>query len=173
MSRQSVMIGTAQGVTDELNSKTFDIGFEARRSYADWDIRLPDAAGTNLFCDVVPVTFSEAPIVTNQSIEWRIPIDVGFRRLNNQGERNEDGSIKNEVIDPLVALAEEVFLFFSGFRILQSYPCAVLSSDKDPEWMTAYGKTDKKTESMLRLTDQFTSVFRLFFEVTENFTENA
>ena len=149
----------AQAVTDELNNQTWSKPFTAVRSYAEWDIALDESqrnVGT-LYCDVVPVTYEAADLEDRGTVLWQNPVDVVFRQLLHK-QRD------NATIDSLVAFNREVYLHFMQAQRIDSNGYFKRTSQ---QWITAYGRVDSVTESVLRLQNQWTGVFRLTYGASD------
>jgi hypothetical protein len=159
-----VLADVADAVANELNANNFGQQFTARRSYADWDIALEETPATKgkLYCDVVPVTYESADREDRGAIRYLVPVDVVFRKLVPSSARVPDGCVSNEFIDCLVEFNEGVYEHFMA-TAPRIDPAAKLV---EQTWITAYGRIDAATESMLRLQSQWTGVFRLTYAVT-------
>ena len=145
----------AQAVTDELNSRTWSKKFTAIRSYAEWDIALDQEKSEcgKLFCDVVPVTYESADLESRGAVTYLCPVDVVFRQLLHTTR-------DNATIDSLIAFNREVYTHFMKPTRIDTDGKFVRQSQA---WVTAYGRVDNVTESVLRLQNQWTGVFRLTY----------
>lgn len=92
--------------------------FNAKRRYFDWDLDFSDLSG--LVVEVVyRVTQPEGSIRLDSasSMAYTAAVDIVIRqRFGPDDRQTTDGRLKNESVDPLVLLLEELHELFVGTR---------------------------------------------------------
>jgi hypothetical protein len=107
----AMLVELADAVADELNAREWALPFDAERSYADWDLVLPEA--TTLLVDVVPVRRKKAKHDWRDKRDHELTVHVGFRqKFDPQLQDPATGRIPNSEIDQLIELAESVEIHF-------------------------------------------------------------
>ena len=134
----------AEAVKTDLNGGTFSQPFTAERLYQPL-FELPDMQ--QLHVTVVPSGVAVLPATRKQCF-IDVTVDVAVQKKFAQGDAVE--------LDPLMALVEEIRVFFQLQR-LAAYPSAV--------WQKTENKPIYALEHMDELR-QFTSVLSLTFRVT-------
>lgn len=101
----------AAAVAAELNARAWALPFAAERSYADWDLALPEA--TELLVDVVPVRRKKKTAEWRDKRDHELTIHVGFRqKFAPELQDPATGRVAVARIDQLIELAESVELHF-------------------------------------------------------------
>lgn len=86
------------------------------RSYADWELELPDAS--DLRVDVVPVTTEQkAELASRGKMGFDVPVDVAVRQRFGQDKQDAQGRVAIAEVDPLMLLVEEIFTAFAAQRM--------------------------------------------------------
>lgn len=148
----AVLVLAAEAVLLAIQGHTFSLPFEAERSYANWDLKLEDAAGLRV--DVVPVFNPNSEMDSRGSLKYELAVDVGVRKRLGLDAQAESGQIDVEEIDRLVFLVEELHEFFLGRR---------LNDESNAIW-TAVDIRAAYIPRHLKELRQFTGLIRLSFE---------
>jgi hypothetical protein len=130
----AVPIRIAEAVTAELVSAVaadaFTLaGWSPRRSYADWDEEWEDLK--DLAVDVVFVsigTDNRVDLDSASTLEYRQAIHIALRKRFGSADRDGDGRLLNESIDPLVELLEQIHEHFVRLRLGAALPTEPLAN---------------------------------------------
>lgn len=148
----AVLVATAEGVLTALNAEEYSQKFTAVRSYAQWQQKFDVAEAAGLRVDIVPVSKLEAELETRGSIGWSPRSDIIVRKKFGDADLSQvDGKPKNESVDPLILLVEEIFASLVARRIAAGDAAAW----SDEEILAAY------LPSHLREKHQFTGWIRV------------
>jgi hypothetical protein len=148
--------------TAETADQFDPLEFRARRSYADWDDDYKDLSG--LAVDVVFSASSSGAIELDSvsSLRSQPTIDVAIRRRFLQSDRDEStGRLRNESVDPLVSLVEQIHELLAAERD-QSFD---LGDGISANWMEA-NVVSWVNQRMLR-EGLFEGVIRIRFDVNK------
>jgi hypothetical protein len=120
----AIPILLADAITAVLNTAdgngTFaPITFDAKRSYPDWDEDFGDLKDLSL--DVLFVSSdgngATAELDSADTLQTEPAIDIAIRKRFEQSDREtKDGRLKNDSVDPLVKLVEQIYELFAGNR---------------------------------------------------------
>lgn len=154
----SVLADTAAAVLTELEETTFSLPFDPVRSYADWELKLEDAAPANaVLVDVVPVSSPDFELETRGSVVYRPQVDIVVRKRLGDESKDASGRLIVLVVDELVYLVEEIAEHFAcnRFELAEHQPIWQAT-----EILSAY------MPSHIRQFQQFTGVVRLTFSAS-------
>lgn len=135
----AVPIRIADAVTAELNGHTFDFGsFTAVRSYADWDDKFEDIKEDEPTVDVVFMAAATPELEDQSALDYEVSIDIAVRQRFGPASRNGlTGRLKNEAVDPLVKLIEDIHEKFVADRnetVLADEPTATWQESDVKLW---------------------------------------
>ena len=154
----SVQVGTAKAVVDSLNAaaaSTFCLDFLAKRSWADWRMPLTE---DGLFVDVVPGGITSSELEDRADVVYHVETDIVLRKKIPQEDREgRTGRIRNEALDQLSLLTEQLHEFFLTER-LTDFDQAVCS---DSTVRVSYARDH------LQELSQWTSIVRVTHDVTK------
>lgn len=115
----------ADAITTAINvaveAEEFEtLGFEAERTYPDWDDSFEDLK--DLAVDVVPVMVSEVvDLDSYESTDLKPAVDIAIRKRIEPGERLRPGAkrgrVKPSVVDALIRLGEQLREKFESERM--------------------------------------------------------
>lgn len=152
----AILVSVAAAVTAALNSAqpgTFAQSFVAVRSYADWDLPLLDSDPDQLLVDVVPVPTLDSELATRASVMYSPAVDVIIRQRITPDMRDDgDGRIKNDVLDELVKLPQQVADFFTADRFAAFDDAAWFSTEIRREYVPTHLHKHHQYTGIVRLT---------------------
>jgi len=123
----ALLVQLADAITEEINSDDWGLDFEAKRSYADWDLKLD--ADVGLLVDVVPARRKKLPIENRSLRDHELTVHVGIRRkFAPQSQDTFTGRIETAEVDALIALAEDIESHFDYQERLAGMPASALVS---------------------------------------------
>lgn len=162
----AVLVACAEAVTAALNAaaeETFEQTFEARRSYADWELAFEEDSDDRdkLHVDVVPVSQLPIDLETRGSVEYGPQIDVVVRFALGPEHREADGKLTLAQIDALVLFVQQIAEFFASDRFGTSEQFA-WDAETGTKILAAY------KPSHLRQNHQFTGIVRLAFVASQD-----
>lgn len=158
----AILLSVADGVAAEINAHSFggSLTFEAKRNYADFDLKLEEM--DELVVDVVPVGYPQVDLATRADGHFAVNVDVGLRYKFPQTDSEEPtGRIDPAAIDALVLLTEEFMAFLESpdHRRLAAYDEATFAS---LEVRTVAPR------NFLRPDRQFLAILRVTYDVNES-----
>lgn len=136
----AIPIQVADAVVAEINSAAdddlFSIGkFTSQRSYADWDMELSDLE--DMAVDVVFVTAprdDDIKLNAAGELAYRVSVDVVVRKRFKQEDRRTNSSrLKNEAVDPLVLLLQEIYEHLASKRNTGALPTMTSAKWLEPD----------------------------------------
>lgn len=120
--RQAVIVKGADDIVAELvaarDSEEEFVGlqFKPKRSYAEW--KTEDLSDLDcLQLDVVPVKHEEEDLDDRESIGYVCSYDVGVREKFGPEDAAQNGRTRQERIDRLVLLVEEIHEHFAALQL--------------------------------------------------------
>lgn len=155
----AITIRIAEAVTADINSAAaddvFTIGqFVARRSYADWDDKFTDLS--EMAVDVVyVVSQSTIGLQAVGSLEYDVAIDIAVRKRFEPIDRDEaTGRLRNESVDPLVTLLQEIhehFVLDRNSTVLDDVPEANWTDSQVVSWVSQRKLREGFFEGVVRI----------------------
>lgn len=157
----AVLVACADAVVRTLNADpedNFGQQFEAKRSYADWELAFEDDSDDRgrLHVDVVPVSQLPTELETRGSVSYTPSIDVVVRFALGQEFREANGEFTLDQLDALVLFVQRIAEFFTADRFGDAEDFA-WDADTGTKIMAAY------KPSHLRQHHQFTGIVRIPF----------
>lgn len=149
----ALLVQLADAVTERINSEDWSLDFLAKRSYADWELKLDQA--TELLVDVVPVSRKKLPIENRSLRDHQAVVHVGIRKkFPAETQDMATGRVEAAEVDTLIELAEDLETHFDHEDRLSRLPEAALVSSR------LLGDYDR---DLLYENRQFVSVLELTF----------
>jgi hypothetical protein len=163
----AIPIRIADAVVAEINAAVTaeefsTLGFTAVRSYADWDEKFSDLVEGIPRVDVVFRAETSPELEDQSALDYEVSIDVALRcRFGQEDRDNATGRLKNESIDPLVTLAEQMHEHFVSDRNGTTLPNEPTATWQQSD-VKLYWDRKKIREGL------FYSWFRLVFSISKD-----
>lgn len=128
-----VLVQVAQAMTAELltavKSGTFaGLTFTPERSWADWDDDVTESQGLKV--DVVGINADDGEPTSRSRRRYMVVVEIYVRKKFGQKDQDQSGRIRNEQLDRLTKLMQELREFWKPFQRLVTLNEAVHSNAK-------------------------------------------
>ena len=163
----AIPIQVPDAVAAEINAAVaadvFTIGeFVAERSYVDWDADFADL--DDMAVDVVFVTApndDDIELSAAGELSYQVSVDVVVRkRFKPEDRRTNSARLRNEAVDPLVLLLQEIYEHFASRRNADVLPTMLTA-----KWMESDVKSWVNNWKLRA--GMFEGAVRLHFDVSK------